>query len=60
MYKKLLENSVDGSITEHIILDKGNNEFVSFPNVESNNGPERQAYLAWVAEGNEAEEWSAE
>jgi hypothetical protein len=61
MYKKLLQtNAIDGSTTEHIILDKGNNEFVSFPNVESNDGPERQAYLAWVAEGNEAEEWSAE
>ena len=51
--------SIDGSTTEHIILDKGNNEFMSFPNVESNDGPERQSYLAWVAEGNTAEEWSA-
>jgi hypothetical protein len=60
MYKKILQTNLDGSITEHIILDKGNNEFVSFPNVESNDGPERQAYLEWVAEGNEAEEWTPE
>ena len=59
MYKKLMMTSIDGSTTEHIILDKGNNEFMSFPNVESNDGPERQSYLAWVAEGNTAEEWSA-
>jgi hypothetical protein len=60
MYKKLLIENLNGSVIEHIILDKGNNEFVSFLNVESNDGPERQVYLAWVAEGNEAEEWSAE
>jgi hypothetical protein len=60
MYKKLLMTNIEGLLTEHIILDKGNNEFVSFPNVESNDGPERQAYLAWVAEGNEAEEWTPE
>jgi len=30
----------------------------SFPDTETNDGPERKAYLAWVAEGNTAEEWS--
>jgi hypothetical protein len=61
MYKKLLQtNAIDGSTTEHILLPREDGSVVSFPNVESNDGPERQAYLAWVAEGNEAEEWSAE
>jgi hypothetical protein len=58
MYKKLLQNNLDGLTIEYIILDRGNNEFTSFTNVESNDGPERQAYLAWVAEGNVAEEWN--
>ena len=55
MYKKLVMDNV-----EHILLLREDGSVVSFPNVESNDGPERQAYLAWLAEGNEAEEWSAE
>ena len=43
---------------EHILLPREDGSVVSFPNVESNDGPERQAYLAWVAEGNTAEEWT--
>jgi hypothetical protein len=59
MYKKLLQtNTIDGSTTEHILLERADGSIVSFPNVESNDGPERQAYLAWVAEGNTAEEWT--
>jgi hypothetical protein len=60
MYKKLLMTNIDGSTTQHILLQREDGSVVSFPNVESNDGPERQAYLAWLAEGNEAEEWSAE
>ena len=52
--------NIDGSTTQHILLQREDGSVVSFPNVESNDGPERQAYLAWLAEGNEAEEWSAE
>ena len=60
MYKKLLQTNLDGSTTEHILLQKEDGSVVSFPNVESNDGPERQEYLAWVAEGNTAEEWTPE
>ena len=55
MYKKITIDNI-----EHILLPREDGSVVSFPNVESNDGPERQSYLAWVAEGNEAEEWSAE
>ena len=55
MYKKITIEDV-----EHILLITKIGSMISFPNIESNDGPERQAYLAWVAEGNEAEEWSAE
>ena len=48
MYKEIIvENK------KHIILDKGNNEFVSFPAEESN--PNYQAYLKWLDEGNQPE-----
>lgn len=55
MYKKIIVENIDKSTTEHIILDKGNNEFVSFPNVEENQCSERLVYLAWLEEGNEPE-----
>ena len=59
MYKKLLITK-DSLTTEHILLQREDNSVVSFPNVESNDGLERQAYLAWVAMGNTAEEWTNE
>ena len=40
---------------EHIFHDLPDGGVQSFPNVESNDGPERAAYLAWVAAGNEPE-----
>ena len=56
IYKKLLSTGFNGLLIENIIIDKGNGNFTTFPNIESNDGPERKAYLAWVAEGNVAEE----
>jgi hypothetical protein len=43
---------------EHITLNREDGTNFSFVNVDSVDIPERQAYLAWVAEGNEAEEYN--
>lgn len=37
-----------------------NGGVINFPDVETNLGSEREAYLAWVAEGNTATEWQPE
>jgi hypothetical protein len=58
MYKKFMLIDSTGSEVENIVKSNDNGSQVWFPNVESNDGPERQAYLAWVAEGNVAEEWN--
>ena len=50
-------DQISGKITEHIRKQNADGSVTSFPNVETNDGPERKAYLAWVAEGNTAEEW---
>jgi len=39
-----------------VILKLNNNELLSFN--ENPENPDYQAYLAWVAEGNVAEEWN--
>lgn len=46
MYRSMTINE-----TEHILRDLPDGGVQSFPNVESNDGPERKAFLAWVAEG---------
>ena len=50
MYKKITIIGLDGEEQKHIIQDKGNNMFTSFPANENN--PNYQAYLKWVDEGN--------
>lgn len=50
MYKAMTINDV-----EHVLRDLPDGGVQSFPNVESNDGPERAAYLAWLADGNEPE-----
>lgn len=55
MYRSLTVNSISGETVEHILRDLPDGGVQSFPNVESNDGPERAAFLAWVAEGNTAE-----
>jgi hypothetical protein len=50
MYKEFKITNLDKSIQTHIIQDRGNNEFTSFP-VDENN-PNYQAYLKWLDEGN--------
>jgi hypothetical protein len=50
IYNEIEIDNGYGEIKKHIILDKGNNEFTSFPSEESN--PNYQAYLQWLDEGN--------
>lgn len=47
-----------GVTTRHILRRLPDGGIQSFPDIESNNGLERQTYLTWVAEGNTAEEWN--
>lgn len=56
-YYKDIETPLGGTVRQ-IFFWIGENRQINFPDVETNVGPERQAYLAWVAEGNIAEEWS--
>ena len=52
MYKSLtVTDPRSGESVEHILRDLPDGGVQSFPNVESNDGPERKAFLAWVAEG---------
>jgi hypothetical protein len=56
MYKSLtLVDFITGKTVEHIFCDLPNGGVQSFPNVESNDGPERAAYLEWLEAGNEPE-----
>ena len=50
-----IENPMTGEAVEHILRDLPDGGVQSFPNVESNDGPERAAYLVWLAEGNQPE-----
>ena len=47
----LFGNNERGESVEHIFRDLPDGGVQSFPNVESNDGPERAAFLAWVAAG---------
>jgi hypothetical protein len=49
MYKiiKIMHNDIEQT---HIIQDRGNNEFTSFPADENNT--HYQAYLKWLEQGN--------
>lgn len=54
MYRSMtIETLLSGEFVEHIFRDLPDGGVQSFPNVESNTGPERAAFLAWVAAGNE-------
>jgi hypothetical protein len=53
MYRSMtIVSTGTGEPVEHIFRDIPGG-VQSFPNVDDNDGPERQAYLAWLAEGNE-------
>lgn len=56
MYRSLtMQSSLTNEPVQHILRDLPDGGVQSFPNVESNDGPERAAYLAWLAAGNEPE-----
>jgi hypothetical protein len=52
MYKTKTFIDPFGNRIEYISMDTPNGGTLSFSNVEYNEGPERQAYLKWLAEGN--------
>lgn len=57
MYKIILiEDSKTGNIVENVIIDNVGGGYTTFVNNELNEGPERKAYLQWLAEGNTPEE----
>jgi hypothetical protein len=58
-YKKYKTFDLANNEIENIVKLNPDGSKTWFPNVESNDGLERQAYLAWVAKGNQAEEWTA-
>ena len=50
MSSQIIEIETLQGPTLHVIIDRGNGSFESFPADENN-----ERYLAWVAEGNTAE-----
>jgi hypothetical protein len=55
MYKTKTVIDTFGNHVEHIYMDAPNGGTTTFPNIESNDGPERKAYLKWLEEGNTPE-----
>jgi hypothetical protein len=54
MYRSLtITDPITNESVEHILRDLPDGGVQSFPNVESNDGPERAAYLEWLEAGNE-------
>ncbi len=53
-----LTNSITDEVQRHIMQRLEDGGVRSFPLTDDN--PNTEAYLAWVAEGNEATEWNPE
>lgn len=56
-YFQIVPDLITGESVEYILQVQADGGVQSFANVESNTGPERAAYLEWVAEGNTPEPW---
>jgi hypothetical protein len=52
MYKSRIIIDVFGNSVEHISMETPNGGYLSFPNIESNDGPDRKEYLRWLEAGN--------
>jgi len=52
-----LTDSISGETTRHIFRYLPDGGVQSFPDVDSNSGPERAAYLEWQAAGNVPQPW---
>ena len=55
-----LDIETPNGVIRNILFPINEQQITVFLDVETNTGPERQAYLAWVAEGNTATEWQPE
>jgi hypothetical protein len=56
MYRSItVTDPITNEAVEHIFRDLPDGGVQSFSNIESNDGPERAAYLEWLAAGNEPE-----
>jgi hypothetical protein len=58
MFRLLCVAHENGQVEKFIVKILGDNHFITFK--EGAECPEHQEYLAWVAEGNTAEEWTGE
>lgn len=54
-YSLDIQHPVEGAV--RLILRHVDNGVQSFTDVESNDGPERKAFLEWVAAGGVVEPW---
>jgi hypothetical protein len=52
-YQTITTENMDGTTTDHIIIDRGNDEFTSFPAVDGN--PAYEAFKAQLAAEQETE-----
>lgn len=57
MYYYATYNDVNNLPVEHIFYKKDDGGILSFPNLDTNTGPDRKKYLAWLEEGNTPEPW---
>ncbi len=59
-YVRTITANSSGVPVEQVVLRLSDDFAISFPNTDLNEGPERAAYLAWLAEGNTPEPWQPE